>query len=221
MNTLESTVSAVDPEPGPERLNALCDGVVSIALTVLALEIKLPEHSPLPLQQQLAQLLPGVMAFLLSFTVIAGFWLAHHRLTRCVRRISRGFNLANVGFMLTLVSLNLPTVALARHGDNDPLAVMLYAAVVGATGLMLLAMVALAHHQGLVAPGVDAAQRRAALAVVGWPTLVFLGSIPLALVNPLAAMLGWTLAALGPVARWLALGRSGGGLPLAASRPAA
>ena len=41
MNTLESTVSAVDPEPGPERLNALCDGVVSIALTVLVVGLPL------------------------------------------------------------------------------------------------------------------------------------------------------------------------------------
>lgn len=198
------TQAAADPEPGPERLNALCDGVVSIALTVLALDIKLPEHSDAPLREVLAHLLPSVMAFLLSFAVIGGFWLAHHRLTRRVRRTSRGFNLCNIGFMLTLVSLNFPTAALARYGDNDPWAVMLYAAVVGATGLMLLLMVSIAHAQGLIEPGVGIAERRAAMVVAAWPTLVFLASIPLALVHPLAAMLAWTLAALGPVARRIA-----------------
>ncbi len=198
---------AIDPEPGPERLNALCDGVVSIALTVLALEIKLPEHADGPLREILAPMLPSVMAFLLSFAVIGGFWLAHHRLTRRVRHTSRGFNLSNIGFMLTLVSLNFPTAVLARYGDNDPWAVMLYAAVVGATGIMLLLMVSIAHGQGLIEPAVGVAERRAAMAVVAWPTLVFLASIPLAPVHPLAAMLAWTLAALGPVARRIATPR--------------
>ena len=47
-----ATSSGTDPEPGPERINALCDGVVSIALTVLALEIRLPEHREDPLRDQ-------------------------------------------------------------------------------------------------------------------------------------------------------------------------
>lgn len=195
---------AANAEPGPERLNALCDGVVAIAITVLALEIRLPEHGAGPLRETLAHLLPNVMAFLLSFTVIGGFWLAHHRLLRRVRHTSRGYNLASLGFMLTVVSLNVPTAALARYGDNDPWAVMLYAAVVAATGAMLLLAVGIAHAQRLVAPMADAAERRAAMAVVAWPTLVFLASIPLALLHPLAAMLGWTLAALGPLVRRLA-----------------
>jgi uncharacterized membrane protein len=196
-----------DRGPGPERLNALCDGVVSIALTVLALDIRLPEHTSGPLRDVLAPLLPTVMAFLLSFVVIGGFWLAHHRLTRRVRHTSRGFNLANIGFMLALVSLNFPTAALARYGDNDPWAVMLYAAVVSAAGVMLLLMASIAHRQGLIEPAVDRAQRRSAIASAAWPTLVFLASIPLALVHPLAAMLSWTLAALGPVVRRVATPR--------------
>jgi uncharacterized membrane protein len=193
----------VDPEPGPERLHALCDGVVAIALTVLALEIRLPEGSREPLRETLVEILPSVLSFLLSFAVISGFWLAHHRLTRRVRRSSRGYNLANIGFMLALVSLNFPTAALARHGDGDPWAVVLYAAVVGATGIMLLLVVSLAHRQGLVVPAPGGAERRAALVVVAWPTLIFLASIPLAPVHPLAAMLTWTMAALGPLVRRL------------------
>jgi uncharacterized membrane protein len=182
----------------------LCDGVVAIALTVLALEVRLPEHADGPLRETLAHLLPNVMAFALSFVVIGGFWLAHHRLLRRVRHTSRGYNLANIGFMMTVVSLNVPTAALARYGDNDPRAVMLYAAVVAATGAMLLLAVGMAHAQGLVEPSVGVADRRAAMAVVAWPTFIFLASIPLALVHPLAAMLGWMLAALGPVVRRLA-----------------
>ena len=45
------------------------------------------------------------------------------------------------------------------------------------------------------------------MAVVAWPTLVFLLSMPLALRYPLAAMLAWTLASLGPLARRVATRR--------------
>lgn len=109
-----------DPDPGPERLNAQCDGVVAIALTMLALAIRMPEGSRGPLRETLVEILPSVLSFLLSFAVISGVWLAQHRLTRRVRHTSRGFNLANIGYMLTLVSLSFPTAALARHGDSDP-----------------------------------------------------------------------------------------------------
>lgn len=196
-----------DPEPGPERINALCDGMVSIALTVLALEIRFPEGPRGPLRTLLGQMLPSVLAFLLSFAVISGFWLAHHRLSRRVRRTSRGYNLANIGFMLALISLNFPTAALAHYGDSDPLAVVLYASVVTATGLMLLLIVVIARTQALVQPAVSNSEYRQALAVVLWPTAVFLLSIPLALVHPTAAMLAWMLAALGPLARRIAARR--------------
>jgi hypothetical protein len=66
-----------------------------------------------------------------------------------------------------------------------------------------------AHRQVLVAGTASRAQQRAALAVVAWPVLVFAASIPLALVYPLAAMLSWTLAALGPVARRIAARHAG------------
>lgn len=203
-----AAVEAADTEPGPERINALCDGVVSIALTVLALEIRLPEHRDGPLREVLAHQLPTVLAFLLSFVVIAGFWLAHHRLTRRVARTSRGFNLANIGFMLMLVSLNFPTAALARYGEGDAWAVALYASVVAGTGLMLLAAVVVSMRQRLFAPGFDAVMQRRALFIVGWPTAVFLASLAIVPLSPLAAMLSWMLAALGGLAR--SHGRFGG-----------
>jgi len=198
---LPAGAGSADAEAGPERINALCDGVVAIALTVLALEIKLPEHREGPLREVLAQQVPTVMAFLLSFAVIGGFWLAHHRLTRRVLRTSRGFNLANIGFMLMLVSLNFPTAALARYGDSDPWAVALYAAVVAGAGLMLLAAIVVSMRQDLFDPAFDEVMRRRALFMVAWPTAVFLASLLVVAFNPLAAMLSWMLSALGGLAR--------------------
>lgn len=210
-----ATSSGTDPEPGPERINALCDGVVSIALTVLALEIRLPEHREDPLRDVLLQVLPSALGFLLSFAVIGGFWLAHHRLTRRVQRISRGFNLANIGFMLMLVSLNFPTAALARYGDSDPWAVALYASAVAGAGLMLLAMIGVAMHQGLFDPAFDETMRRRALFMAAWPTMVFLASLAVVPFSPFAAMLSWMLAALGGLGR--THGRFGAPAALSAS----
>jgi uncharacterized membrane protein len=68
------------------RLEALSDGVYAIALTLLVLELKLPAlphgASDAALRAALLQLLPKGFAWLLSFWVIAMFWLAQQRLFR-------------------------------------------------------------------------------------------------------------------------------------------
>ena len=68
------------------RLEALSDGIYAIALTLLVLELKLPvlPHgaSDAEVRAGLLQLLPKGFAWLLSFWVIAMFWLAQQRLFR-------------------------------------------------------------------------------------------------------------------------------------------
>ena len=56
------------------RLEAFCDGVFAIALTLLIIDIKLPDmeamRSSTELTRALLHLAPSVLAFLLSFTVV-------------------------------------------------------------------------------------------------------------------------------------------------------
>ena len=64
---------------GFERLIFFSDAVFAIAITLLVLDIRLPHDAP-SLAQGLADTVPQIFAFLLSFMVIGIYWLNHHRL---------------------------------------------------------------------------------------------------------------------------------------------
>ena len=66
-------------EEGMGRILALSDGVFAIAITLLILEIAIPAtrgHTDLP--KALLELWPRYLAYVLSFVVIARFWVTHH-----------------------------------------------------------------------------------------------------------------------------------------------
>lgn len=90
-----------------DRLFVLADGVFAISLTLLALELALPEAAAnLDGQALLAALLqtwPKVLSYLTSFTVIATFWQGHLRLFLQLRRFD--------GVLLWLVFLQLCSIA--------------------------------------------------------------------------------------------------------------
>ena len=62
------------PELG--RLITLIDGVYAVALTLLVLDLKLPQNTSLV--SALRQMLPGFLVYLITFASIAGYWMIHH-----------------------------------------------------------------------------------------------------------------------------------------------
>src|ERR1700710_2874269 len=79
---------------GLGRLLALSDGVFAIAMTLLALDLKLPdlgEHvTDLQLRHALGQEWHGYLSFLVSFRVISGYWLVHRRALRRMTTLPDG-----------------------------------------------------------------------------------------------------------------------------------
>lgn len=88
----------------PARLNALTDGVVSVALTIMVLELKFPAE---PNLRAVAAVLPLLAAYLLAFVNVAIYWNNHHHLMQAARRITGGVLWANHAllFCLTLFPL--------------------------------------------------------------------------------------------------------------------
>jgi len=63
--------------PGNERTNAFSDAVFAIAITLLVLELRVPEHLPeTGLVGVLPELLPTFAAFVLTFVVVGVYWVA-------------------------------------------------------------------------------------------------------------------------------------------------
>ncbi len=91
------------------RLEAFCDGVFAIAITLLILDIKIPSgviiNTTNDFWLALQHLLPSVFAFLLSFTIILITWVNHHSTLKLINKSSPAFIYANGFLLLTIVVL--------------------------------------------------------------------------------------------------------------------
>lgn len=100
------------------RVEAFSDGVFAIALTLLILEMKVPDlngnFSGEKLFYSLLNLWPSYFAFGLSFTAVLIMWINHHGFFKYLRTINSGFLFAN-GFLLLMVTfINFPTAVMAK-----------------------------------------------------------------------------------------------------------
>jgi len=122
-----------EEEKDTARIEAFSDGVFAIAITLLALELKVP-HSvgggAEGLVRALVNQWPAYLSFVTSFCTILIMWGNHHEVFRLVRRTNTGFMLAN-GFLLMLVTVVPFTTALISDYLTGPGAVVASAAYGG------------------------------------------------------------------------------------------
>jgi uncharacterized membrane protein len=116
------------------RTEALSDGVFAIAMTLLVLDLRVPDHETGSLLIGLLRQWPGYVSFLASFLYIAVIWTNHHGAFRRIASIDRVLSWANMGVLLGAVLLPFPTAVLAdafRAGsiEDERTAVVLYAAL--------------------------------------------------------------------------------------------
>lgn len=178
--------------PGTARLIALSDGIFAIAMTLLVINVAVPANLPdAAFHKALSDALPSLGAFVLSFTLIAGFWRDHRRILTALP-VETG-----VVTHLTLLGLGLvallpfPTGLLAEYA-SQPDAVALYASAMAAIHAVHASLLLLTQRQVHPSPTSPAAMaRRRFTAQLGSSVLVFGLSIPLAFVNTEAAMWFW------------------------------
>src|SRR6185503_16793992 len=101
------------------RLETFADGVFAIAITLLVIEIHLPEHDQIArlggLWQALVQLWPSYFGYVVSFIVIGIMWANHHNLMKLVDRVDHGFITLNLLLLLGVAFLPFPTAVMAQH----------------------------------------------------------------------------------------------------------
>ena len=114
------------PEVAYERVLFFSDAIVAIAITLLALDLKLelPEDHHLRFQDLL---LPWkkYLAFFLSFVNIASFWRTHHQMYTYINRMSQRTLSYNIGWLFFIVTLPFSTSVLSTH-FGDSAAIFLY-----------------------------------------------------------------------------------------------
>lgn len=175
------------------RIVAFSDGVIAIAITLLTLNLSVPqvaEGDGGALAGGLGDLWPHLFAYVLSFAVVGRFWLIHHRFFATLERFDGRLMTANLLYLGLIVLIPFSSDLLGTYGDVAP-AVMVYAGNLGLAALMNLLMIRHALREGLVRHSERGATEpfasRGALVTPG----AFLASIPVALLSPLAAQLVW------------------------------
>ena len=149
-----------------ERLRTLADGVFAVAMTLLVLDVKLPEADAAgnhALLSQLAHLGPQFAAYLLSFSVLGTFWLAEHALLERVQDSDRMLSWACMAFLFCASTLPFSASTLAQHADLA-LAVGVYWLNLALLGATLRWQIWHADRSGLVSGGTLLLRRRLYLA---------------------------------------------------------
>ena len=179
-------------EEGIGRILALSDGVFAIAITLLILEITVPATTR-DLPRALLELWPQYLAYVLSFVVIARFWVAHHLAFRLIARYDTVLVWLNLLLLMFVAFLPFPTAVLGEHNGTAAAAV-LYATAVALAGTASTAYWWYASGRGgLLRPDVGDARVRA-LRARGLSSPVFFAlTLPIAAFAPYAAEILWFL----------------------------
>ena len=119
------------------RILALSDGVFAIALTLLILEIAVPATNAAGLPKALLGLWPRYLAYVVSFVVIARFWVIHRLAFRLIARDDAVLVWLNLLLLMFVAFLPFPTAVLGKH-NTSPAAAVLYASSVILAGMYLL-----------------------------------------------------------------------------------
>jgi uncharacterized membrane protein len=171
------------------RIVSFSDGVFAIAITLLVLGLTIPPHKS-DLRRALLNNQDDFVAYAISFAVLGRYWLSHHRFFSALARFDGRLMAINLVYLACIALVPFTSQVLGDYSTRTE-SVVLYAINMILVSGTFYAQVAYSERAGLVREEARDYQRRhggpAALLVV----VVFLVSIPVAFVSPLAATLMW------------------------------
>ncbi len=202
---LESREERLSEAKETARLEAFSDGVFAIAITLLVLDIKVPEPDLLKekgigLAGALLDEWPIYVAYVTSFITVLIMWANHHTLIDQVKRSDRQLLFLNGLLLMSVTIVPFPTSLLARY-IKEPAGAPVAAAVYGATFTAIAILFNLvwwyaARNNRLLDRQADpAVARTITRRYIFGPGLYLAGTL-LALLNPTVGLLIFMLMAL-------------------------
>jgi uncharacterized membrane protein len=187
-----------------ERTVFFSDAVFAIAITLLILDIRVPEMPKEQISAQLPSLAfglwPRVLSFVVSFLVIGSFWMSHHRMFHYIKRYDGRLLWINFFFLMSIVFLPFPTSVLSAGNEPQQFAGAFYASSVSIAGLLGACIWWFATSRRRLVED-DIYPRLISLFLLRAlaTPLIFGFSIGIPFISVLAAEYSWALVA---VARW-------------------
>jgi TMEM175 potassium channel family protein len=186
------------------RLEAFSDGVFAVAITILALDLRVPSSDEVTAHHGLWRALlfhwPTYAAYATSFVVIGIIWISHNGVFRNIKSIDRALLFFNLFLLMFVVAIPFATALVADYlnkGHAGNVAVALYSAVMLAhaatwTGLWWW----VSGHPALLADHVDPVLARKARWRFGMGTPVYAGAVVVSFVSAPLTLLGHFIVAI-------------------------
>ena len=172
------------------RITAFTDGVMAVAITLLVLNLEVPDVPNDELGERLVDLLGSVGAYLLSFALVGRFWVIHHNLFETLHRFDGTLMALNLAFLASIVIVPFST-DLFDHYSKEPLAVAVFGFVMSLAALAHWTMTAYSVRHGLVHERhIERTAPFGSSVALGF-TGIFLLSVPVAFVSVYAAQAMW------------------------------
>jgi len=106
----------------PSRLETLTDGIFAFSMTLLVLFIDVPKshhlNDPIQLHNYLSTQYPQFLSYLVTFLLLANFWIMHHQISNHIKKTDKLHLWLNIVFMLFIVLLPFFSVVLGDYLGN-------------------------------------------------------------------------------------------------------
>ena len=179
------------------RVEAFSDGVFAIAITLLVLEISVPEAAFDNLWKGIAQQWPAYLGYATSFLTIGGIWLAHHGIFRRLAYVNDQIMRLNLLLLMAVAFLPYPTrlVAEAIHdAAAERAAVIFYGATLLVISILIGALWGIAErNRHLLKPDVTEQELNEILLATTPSIGFYIGFTALAILAPRVAAFGFLI----------------------------
>lgn len=185
-----------------DRLIFFSDAVFAIVMTLLVLDIRVPDVATDEVPGMVLELWPKIFSYLLSFLVIGLYWIGHHQTFRYVRSYDRTLLWLNLLFLLSISFIPFPTALLGEYGELR-FSVIFYAVSL-ALARLLLALVWWYVFSGPIRTSDELDHGLAKFHL--WRSLaipaIFVLSIGIAFFSTSAAIASWVLLVVADTLAW-------------------
>jgi uncharacterized membrane protein len=159
------------------RLEAFSDGVIAVAITLLALDLTVPEPGHGMLLTQLGDHWPQFAAYVVSFFTIGIIWVNHHARVSQIARVDRTLLFINLVLLMFVVLIPFATALMATYLTSAPreahIAMAVYAVVLEGMAVSFSAMFEWSLREGRTYVTVPIDQRRNARLRTSIGTIIY------------------------------------------------
>jgi uncharacterized membrane protein len=155
-----------------DRTIMLADGVFAIAITLLALELRPPEHWDGEIAHLLSAIWRSLFAYLFGFTIVGAFWVAHRGLFARIRRVDGPLTFLAL-LQLCLVAMTPAVAALVGEAGPGKSLTVYFTLIVAIGSCQALLWAYAAFVGGLADAALDRRERGLIQLRLAIPVLIF------------------------------------------------